>query len=104
MVWAVKSLILARLQKKGKPMTTTCETDLATIYADTGIDLSVLPAIATAKDIAPVLQTSVAALAQDRYRGRGVPFIKHGKRIRYLRADVARYLAQNRRQGTAACA
>ena len=72
------------------------EADLAKLYADTGIDLTALPPIATAAELASVVKTSEAALAQDRYRRQGIPFIKYGRRVRYLRADVARYLAANR--------
>ena len=82
-------------------MTQASEINLADITDDTGIDLSVLPPVSTADELAPILKTTAAALAQDRYRGRGVPFVKHGRRVRYLRADVARYLADNRRHGTA---
>ena len=55
-----------------------------------------LPPIATAPQVAAVLQTTVDALAQDRYRRRGVPWTKVGGRVRYLRADVLAYLAANR--------
>lgn len=71
-------------------------TELAQLYADTGIDLSTLPAISTAEELAPAIRSSVGALAQDRYRGRGIPYIKLGRRVRYLRADVARFLIANR--------
>lgn len=61
-----------------------------------------LPAIATAAQVAPLLQTTVESLAQDRYRRRGLPFVKIGGRVRYLRADVIAYLADNRMGGDAA--
>jgi hypothetical protein len=61
-----------------------------------------LPAIATAVQVAKVVQTSVDALAQDRYRGRGIPHVKIGGRVRYLREDVLAYLTANRVGGTAA--
>jgi hypothetical protein len=61
-----------------------------------------LPPIATGPQLATVLQTTVDALAQDRYRRRGVPFVKVGGRVRYLRADVLAYLAANRVSGGAA--
>jgi hypothetical protein len=60
-----------------------------------------LPPVATAEQVADILQTTPGALAQDRYLGRGVPFIKVGKRVRYLRADVMAYLEQHRTQRTA---
>ena len=61
-----------------------------------------LPPIATAAQVAAVLQTTVDSLAQDRYRRRGLPFIKVGGRVRYLRADVVAYLAGQRIGGGAA--
>jgi hypothetical protein len=69
---------------------------MAKLLVDTGIDLSMLAPICTTQELAPVVRTSDAALAQDRYRGTGIPFIKFGRRVRYLRTDVARYLAANR--------
>jgi hypothetical protein len=69
---------------------------LAQVYNDTGIDLSGLPPIMNGEQLAPVLGVSVGALANDRYRHVGIPFIKHGRRIRYLRSDVVRYLLSNR--------
>ena len=61
-----------------------------------------LPSVATAAQVAAVLQTTVDALAQDRYRRRGVPWVKVGGRVRYLRADVLNFLASNRFGGDAA--
>lgn len=55
-----------------------------------------LPAVATPAQLANVMQTTVAALAQDRYLGRGIPFVKFGKRVRYMREDVMAYLAANK--------
>ncbi len=72
------------------------EVELAKLYADTGIDLSMFPAVIKPEELAPVMGTSVSGLAQDRYRRIGIPYVKFGRRVRYLRADVARYLAANR--------
>ena len=55
-----------------------------------------LPPIATPPQVAAILQTTVDALAQDRYRRRGVPWTKVGGRVRYLREDVIAYLAAHR--------
>jgi hypothetical protein len=71
--------------------------ELSRLFVDTGIDLSTLPAVMTADVLAPVLGVTVGSLANERYRRVGIPYIKHGKRVRYLRADVARYLIANRR-------
>lgn len=60
-----------------------------------------LPEVATPKQLAEYFQTTESALAQDRYLGRGVPFIKVGnKRVRYLRSDVLAYLESQRRTRT----
>ncbi|RIT84228.1 DNA-binding protein [Mycobacteroides abscessus] len=57
--------------------------------------------VMTAKELAAELHMTEAALAQDRYRGTGIPFVKvGGRRVRYLRADVMAYLASNRMQRT----
>jgi hypothetical protein len=78
------------------------DAELEELYATTGIDLTELSSVLTAAELAPILRTSVGALAQDRYRLRGVPHVVVGKRrIRYLRADVCRYLLANRSGGAA---
>ncbi len=69
---------------------------LAELLRQTNIDLSALPPIMDTVQLAPVLNTTPAALAQDRYRGGGIPFVKIGRRVRYLRADVCRYLIGHR--------
>ena len=55
-----------------------------------------LPEIAKADQVAAVMQTTAAALAQDRYLRRGIPYVKIGGRVRYLREDVLKFLADNR--------
>lgn len=55
-----------------------------------------LPPVSTAKHVAEFLGTTEKVLAQDRYLGRGVPYTRCGRRIRYLRADVLKHLADNR--------
>lgn len=53
--------------------------------------------VMTAKQLAAELDISEASLAQDRYKGTGIPFVKVGnRRVRYLRADVMAYLQANR--------
>ncbi|MDC8973983.1 helix-turn-helix domain-containing protein [Mycobacterium marinum] len=61
-----------------------------------------LPHIAKPEQVAVVMQTTVDALAQDRYRRRGIPHVKIGGRVRYLRTDVLKFLADNRIGGDAA--
>jgi hypothetical protein len=60
------------------------------------LTLADLPEISTAADLAPVIGSTVEALSQDRYLGRGLPYVKIGRRVRYLRADVIAYLEANR--------
>lgn len=72
------------------------EAELADLYNTTGIDLSHLPPVMTAAELAPAIGSSEGALAQDRYRNRGIPYIRLGRRIRYARAEVARYLSTHR--------
>lgn len=60
------------------------------------MDAQDLPEVLTPAELAPYLRTSTASLAQDRYLGRGIPFVKYGKRVRYLRTDVLDFLAANR--------
>ncbi len=66
-----------------------------------GLSADLLPPVATAKQLAEFLHTTEASLAQDRYLRRGVPYTRVGRRIRYLRDDVLRYLSANRRGGAA---
>ncbi|HNP57520.1 MAG TPA: DNA-binding protein [Gordonia sp. (in: high G+C Gram-positive bacteria)] len=55
-----------------------------------------LPAMGTADEVAKVVRVTTAALAQDRYLGRGIPYVKHGKRVLYRWDDVRAYLDANR--------
>lgn len=65
------------------------------------IPTELLPPLATAAQVAAVLQTTVDALAQDRYRRRGLPYVKVAGRVRYVRADVLDFIAANRVEGVA---
>jgi hypothetical protein len=53
------------------------------------------PALATPAEVADYLRTTTAALAQDRYRGTGPKFIKHGSRVLYRWSDVLEWLDHN---------
>lgn len=55
---------------------------------------------ATAAQVAPVLDTSEAGLAQMRYRGTGPRFVKRGRRVLYRWSDVRDYLSANTIQRT----
>jgi hypothetical protein len=48
------------------------------------------------KKVAQLLYTSEERLANDRYLGRGLPYVKFGRSVFYLRSDVIAYLAANR--------
>jgi hypothetical protein len=61
-----------------------------------------LPHVAKPDQVAAVVQTTEDALAQDRYRRRGIPYVKIGGRVRYLREDVFAFLIANRFGGDAA--
>ena len=62
--------------------------------------LSALPEIMSTEDLAQALGITADALAQDRYRNTRtadcIPYIKIGRRVRYLRADVCEYFAAHR--------
>ena len=51
--------------------------------------------IALPEQVAPVLDTTLAGLAQRRYRGTGPKFVKVGKRVIYRWSDVRAYLEEN---------
>lgn len=71
------------------------DAELAELYKTAGIDLTGLPEVATTEQVADALGSSPGALVQDRYRNRGIPYLRLGRRIRYARTQVARYLLAN---------
>jgi len=58
--------------------------------------LAELPPVLTPKQLAKLLGKSTDALAQERWLRKGIPFIKYGTRVYYLRSDVAAFFAANR--------
>jgi hypothetical protein len=62
------------------------------------LKLQELPEVATPDDVARVFHTTVGALAQERCMGRGLPYVKVGRRVRYLRVDVVEYLEASRHE------
>lgn len=62
--------------------------------------LTEMPEYMTPREAAQVIRKTEASLAQDRYLGRGLPYIKVGTeknaRVLYARADVAAFLAAGR--------
>lgn len=51
--------------------------------------------LATPKEVAIEMRTTTASLAQDRYLGKGIPFVKDGSRVLYRWADVDAYIEAN---------
>lgn len=49
----------------------------------------------TTKQTAEFLGQSESTLEQDRYKGRGVPYVKLGKTVRYRPTDVRKYIEQH---------
>lgn len=45
--------------------------------------------------VAEILHTTTGSLAQDRYLNRGIPYVKHGRKVLYRWADVYAYLDQH---------
>jgi hypothetical protein len=60
------------------------------------LGLEDLPPLPKPEQVAALLQTTVQALAQDRHARKGLPYVKVGGRVRYLREDILSYLAANR--------
>jgi hypothetical protein len=56
--------------------------------------------IALPEQVATVMDTSLAGLAQMRYRGTGPKFVKAGKKVLYRWSDVRAYLDANTWQRT----
>jgi hypothetical protein len=63
------------------------------------LPIDVLPPVSTGRQVAAVIGTSEAALSQERYQHKGIPYTKIGRRVRYLRSDVIEFLANNRVEG-----
>jgi hypothetical protein len=61
-----------------------------------------LPYLMTVGQVAELIQAKPDSLNQDRYLKRGLPYIRIGRRIRYRREDVLKYLAANTVGGSAA--
>jgi hypothetical protein len=60
------------------------------------LDPSALPEIMTPPQLGAALGKSVEQLAYERYMRRGPAFVRYGRRIYYLRADVIAFLEANR--------
>lgn len=53
----------------------------------------------TAKELADYLSISTEALAQDRFRGEGIPYVKIGSRVRYRLSSLLKHLEENEQRG-----
>nr|WP_155827026.1 helix-turn-helix domain-containing protein [Jongsikchunia kroppenstedtii] len=49
----------------------------------------------TPEQVAEMLHTTTGSLAQDRYLSKGIPYVKHGRRVLYAWSDVYAYLDAN---------
>jgi hypothetical protein len=55
-----------------------------------------MPEFMTPEETAKVVRKTEGTLATDRYLGRGLPYIKAGRKVLYARSDVLAYLAAGR--------
>lgn len=58
--------------------------------------MSEIPELLTPRQLSEQTGFSENSLAQDRYHNKGIPYVKIGKRVRYLKDDVIAYLEANR--------
>lgn len=54
-----------------------------------------MPELLTPDDVADIVHTTAAQLAQMRYRGGGPRYVKFGKKILYRRTDIEAYIEAN---------
>jgi hypothetical protein len=59
-------------------------------------EIADLPLFLTTNETAELVRTTAQTLAQDRYLGRGLPYIKRGSSVLYDRRDVLAYLDARR--------
>ena len=71
--------------------------DLLAELATTGVDIDAMPPVMNTGELASLLGLTAPGLQQARYRKMGIPYVKVGNRVRYLRIDVARWLLANRK-------
>ncbi|MHA3021141.1 helix-turn-helix domain-containing protein [Mycobacterium sp. BMJ-28] len=62
---------------------------------NTAIPFEDSEALVPPPQLAKFLHTSEAVLAQERYRGVGIPYVRHGRRILYRVRDIRAYLDAN---------
>lgn len=54
----------------------------------------------TPPEVAAITRRALPTLAKDRMTGRGIPFVKLGRRVVYARRDVLDFLEARRRTST----
>lgn len=59
------------------------------------IDMLSNELLITQEQLSIMTQISIPTLERDRYAGKGIPFYKHKKLVRYKLGDVRKYLAEN---------
>lgn len=53
-------------------------------------------ALFSQETVAAILDCSLATIERDRWIGKGIPFAKFGRLVRYRKADICEWLAQHR--------
>ena len=54
-----------------------------------------MPDLLLPDELARLIRTTTNVLAQERHNGRGIPFVRHGRKVLYPKAEVLAYLAAN---------
>jgi hypothetical protein len=62
--------------------------------------LNEYPELLDQKQLSEYLNKSTATLERDRFKGKGIPYSKIGRNVRYHRDDVTAYLASFKVQTT----
>ncbi|MBS9535044.1 helix-turn-helix domain-containing protein [Mycobacterium sp. M1] len=57
-----------------------------------------MPEIMSEEELSKFVGIPPRSLAQDRYLGKGIPYVKFGQRVRYLRDDVIAFMLANRKE------
>ncbi|OMC05987.1 hypothetical protein A5735_04855 [Mycolicibacter heraklionensis] len=68
---------------------------MASIAVTQKIPFNEPEAVVVPAQLAVFLHTTEQVLAQDRYRGRGIPYVRYGRRILYRVKDIQSYLDAN---------
>jgi len=55
-----------------------------------------MPILLTTKDVSKALGRAVQTLINDRHKGKGLPYVKLGANVRYLKSDVENEIRKNR--------